>query len=160
MIIVGYPGIGKTSLASWHNDYLDVDSSRFMFDGVRPKKWAFYYVKIAEDLSEQGYKVFTSSHKEVRDNLQNSTEIVLVICPSLDLKEEWIEKLKDRWIENPSHKNFRSWKRAEEHYAEDIKELINAQWPVIEIKDNHYELDELIDEWVNKLTSQEIQLLL
>ena len=146
MIIVGYPGIGKTSLANWHNDYLDVDSSRLIFDGVRPNNWALCYVKMAEDLSKQYYKVLVSSHKEVRDNLKDIRDDIIVVCPSLDLKEEWIEKLKDRWIEDPSHKNFKAWKRAEEHYDEDITDLMNEPWRVIEIKDMHYELDELIDE--------------
>ena len=146
MIIVGYPGIGKTSLANWHNDYLDVDSSRLIFDGVRPNNWAFCYVKMAEDLSKQYYKVFVSSHKEVRDNLKDIRDDIIVVCPSLDLKEEWIEKLKDRWIEDPSHKNFKAWKRADDRYDKDITDLMNEPWPIIEIKDMHYELDELIDE--------------
>lgn len=160
MIIVGYPGIGKTSLANWHNDYLDVDSSSFIFDGVRPRNWASCYAKMVEDLSEQGYRVFVSSHKDVRDALKDIGEVIFVVCPCLELKEEWRSKLHNRWVDVASHKNFKAWKRAEEHYDEDITDLLNSPWPIIEIKDMSYELDEIIDAAVEKMVSQETQLLL
>ena len=148
MIIIGYTGIGKTTLANWHNDYLDMDSSRFIFDGVRPNNWAYHYVKMAEDLSEQGYNVFVSSHESVRKNIEyhvGAETPVVLVCPSLDLKEQWIEKLNDRWHEDLSHKNYMALKRAKEHYDEDITELLNSPFRVIQICHMGYDLDELLE---------------
>ena len=148
MIIIGYPGIGKTTLADWNNDYIDVDSSKFIFDGVRPSNWEYHYVKMAEDLSDQGYNVFVSSHEGVRKNIEfhvGAETPVLVVCPSLELKEQWVERLKHRWQEDLSHKNYMALKRAEEHYDEDITDLLNSPFRVIQICHMGYDLDELLE---------------
>lgn len=149
MIIIGYPGIGKTTLANLYDGYLDMDSSRFMFDGVRPSNWAYHYVKMAEDLSEQGYNVFVSSHESVRKNIEfhvGAETPVVLVCPSLELKEQWIDKLNDRWWhEDCSYKNYMAWKRAKEHYVEDITNLLNSPFQVITIEHMDYDLSKLLE---------------
>ena len=57
MIISGYQGIGKSSLAGSHN-CIDLESGNFWIDGVRDNDWYKPYCKIANHLSEQGYIVF------------------------------------------------------------------------------------------------------
>ena len=159
MIIIGYPGVGKTQLAAWHyNDYLDVDSSKFIFCGVRPSNWAECCVKMAEDLSKQGYDVFVNSYKEIRDLLEKSEERVVAVYPSLELKEPWVNRLKERFETEPSSANYNAWKRAEQHYEEDINDILADPFQVITIEHMGYDLEELIINETGMLGSQEIQL--
>ena len=91
MIIIGYPGIGKSTLAG-QNNYIDLESSNFWNKGKRPDDWYIYYCNIALDLSRQGYVVFVSSHEAVRNRLKYAITDERIICiyPSLELKDEWI----------------------------------------------------------------------
>ena len=63
MIIIGYPGIGKSTLSTTNEQYVDMESSRFIFNGVRPVRWAYFYARMAEDISRQGYRVFVSMQR-------------------------------------------------------------------------------------------------
>ena len=69
MIIIGYQGIGKSSVSGADSGCIDLESSNFWNEGVRADDWYIYYCNIALDLSKQGFTVFTSSHKEVREYL-------------------------------------------------------------------------------------------
>ena len=97
MIIVGYQCIGKSTLSNMCLKYIDLESGSFWHDGKRPDDWYIYYCQIAEHLSKQGYNVFVSSHEPVRKFLKNSSERVIAIAPSIELKDQWIEKLKNRY---------------------------------------------------------------
>lgn len=109
MIIVGYQGIGKSTLAG-KDGFIDLESGNFWVDGIRPENWYKMYVKIAVHLSQQGYTVFTASHKVVRDELKRYNEKVVVCYPSLKLKEEWIKKLEERYNYTQLEKDFKVWK--------------------------------------------------
>lgn len=97
MIIIGYQGIGKSTLAG-KNKCIDLESGNFWFydletyQKVRHNDWYVPYCNIANHLSEQGYTVFTSSHEVVRNELKKSKEDVFIIYPSIELKDEWIKK--------------------------------------------------------------------
>lgn len=124
MIIVGYQGIGKSTLAG-KLGFIDLESGNFWVDGVRPDNWYKIYANIAMHLSDQGYRVFTSSHKVLRDELKRYTGNVIVCYPSLELKDEWIEKLKRRYDHTKLEKDFKAWKNAEQMYEENIKDLMS-----------------------------------
>lgn len=145
MIIIGYQGIGKSTLANTDNAYIDLESSNFWHKGKRCDNWYIYYGKIAESLSQQNYNVFTSSHKEVRDYLKNSQEIVICIYPSILLAEEWKQKLKERYAKTQLTKDYKAWKNAEDRYRENISELMMCGIPYIEINSMKYNLKELIE---------------
>ena len=95
MIIIGYQGIGKSTLAGPHLGYIDIESSNFKVDGMKIEGWQKIYCNIAKHLSRQGFKVFVSSHIEVRKELRDCNEEVVIIYPNLELKDEWIDKLLD-----------------------------------------------------------------
>lgn len=143
MIISGYQGIGKSTLGGVAN-YIDLESGNFWVDGKRADDWYKAYCQIAEHLSYQGYVVFVSSHKPVREELENSEENVYVICPSLDLKDEWIEKLRNRYEETGLDKDYRALVNAEERYDENITELINGGLECVIIDNMDYSLPEMI----------------
>lgn len=123
MIVMGYPGVGKTTLARFYhyNDYIDLETSNFY---KRPE-WYCDYCNVAEDLSSQGYIVLTGCHKEIRDRLiRLSMEELCLIYPSIDLKEAWIKRLSDRAIKNGCvEKDLRALKRVEKKWEQDHEEL-------------------------------------
>ncbi len=148
MIIIGYQGIGKTTLSSTNKDFIDLESSTFFVDGNRRRDWYLEYCNVAESLSRQGYNVFVSSHKEVRDRLRRSDESVIAVVPSLDLKDFWIEKLRIRSEEDPSIKNKKAYLNARDRYEENIKEIKLDCHVTVEIYNKDYNLLNLINKAV------------
>ena len=85
MIIIGFPGIGKSTVSKTNDKYIDLESS--CFDKDANKLWYKDYCKTAIDLSNQGYVVFVSSHDKVRDYfISNKVERVYSIFPHIILK--------------------------------------------------------------------------
>ena len=145
MIIIGYQGIGKSTLANIDNTYIDLESSNFWYKGHRHDYWYICYGQMAQHLSQQGYNVFVSSHKEVRNYLKDRQEIVICIYPSILLAEEWKQKLKERYAKTHLTKDYKAWKNAEDRYHEDIGELMMCGIPHIEINSLNYDLKKLIE---------------
>lgn len=141
MIIIGYQGIGKSSVSGAYNNCIDLESSNFWHEGRRPDDWHIYYCKIAIDLSKQGFTVFTSSHKEVRDYLLHFTDQTGIVCvfPSVSLKDEWIKRLRDRYAKDQSEKNFKALANAEDRYEANVTEMMNSGHLYYEIDDTDFE---------------------
>lgn len=118
MIIVGYPCIGKSTYANSHGyNVIDLESSNFIKDG----SWVESYCNVAIDLSKHGYDVFVSSHDTVRKQLLKSGyEFIFAIYPSLEIKDEWIERLHNRYLNTELEKDYRAWQRAASYYDEDV----------------------------------------
>lgn len=68
MIITGYQGIGKSTLASKSDKIINLESTCFWKyeedvylnktgNKSRPDDWYVYYCQVAQDLSRQGYTV-------------------------------------------------------------------------------------------------------
>ncbi len=146
MIIIGYQGIGKSTLANKDVRYIDLESNNFFIDGVRQDNWYKIYCNIATHLSQQGKRVFVSSHEVVRSELKDSKEDVVVVYPSLDLKDEWLGKLDLRWQNTSSVKDYKAFMNAKEMFEENIKDLQNSDFIKVEIKDINYNLKELLGE--------------
>lgn len=144
MIILGYQGIGKSTLGG-HNDVIDLESSNFWNNGKRPDDWYVYYCKVARYLSKQDYIVFVSSHKVVQDELKKCCDSVYTVFPSLALKKDWIEKLRVRYLFTESIKDYKAWKNAEEKYAENISELIMSGFQYYMIESMDYRLQDIVD---------------
>lgn len=123
MIVIGYQGIGKSTLAGRDNKFIDLESSNFWVDGKRAEDWYKPYCQIAEHLSKQGYIVFTSSHEVIRKQLENSGEIIVVVYPSVELKDEWIDKLEERYAMSKLEKDYKALMNAVDRYEDNIKEL-------------------------------------
>lgn len=144
-IIIGYPGIGKSTFCSKQVDYnfIDLESSNF-HNGKEPDKWYCFYAMVAEDLASQGFNVFVSSHHDVVMALKmvasNPDIPVYVICPSLELEKEWVEKLKNRYLSSSLEKDKRSYERAKSNYLDDINGLLDCGFPVIQIENIDYDI--------------------
>lgn len=149
LIIIGYQGIGKSSIASQLNGTVDLESSSFKIDGKRDDNWFTIYCCIAVSLARQGYTVMISSHECVVNELAKyNTEgkySVIIICPNYILKGPWIEKLYNRYHDDPSEKNKIAWTNAELHFDSQINNLAtNSSFSHIFIEDMNYDLNAII----------------
>ena len=153
MIVVGYPGIGKSTLAGRDYKYIDLESGNFWIDGERAEDWYKPYCKIAEHLSEQGYIVFVSSHEVVRQYLiENSRELVALVYPSIEMKDAWIDKLEKRYIKSGLEKNYKALINAKYNYVENIRELqescIEYKLEIVELS---YDLESMLIHLKNQI---------
>lgn len=161
MIIIGYPGVGKTTMMEncgnicrekGYKSVIDLDSSLFGIstDPFRREKnpyWAEVYCQVAEALSDQGHIVFVSSHGEVQEWLRKCTGRVCVVCPDIDLKQEWLERLRQRYLtsaDDEKKKNLAAYERACECYENDIEALKSNGFELLEITEMYYSLEDLI----------------
>lgn len=140
MIVIGFPGIGKTTLAG--DGFIDLESSNFVrSDGKRDEEWYITYGRIAEDLSRQGYTVFVSSHELVQHFFKTSNEEVVAVFPTADLWKEWANKLAERYFTDPSEKNKRAAVFMYQHGRTALKELREAGFRNIELGSMDYWLE-------------------
>lgn len=136
MIIIGYPGVGKSTASGSDRKFIDFDSS------LVPKEdgWEVPYVKVATQLSKDGYIVFVSSHKSVQELLKECGETVVVAYPSLLLHDFWIDKLRARYDTTHRDSDLRALRRCVSHYCEDILELGELPFIKVEIESEDYVL--------------------
>ena len=142
MIVIGYQGIGKSSLAGRDRKFIDLESGNFWVDGKRAEDWYKPYCQIAEHLSQQGYIVFTSSHEVVRKQLEGSREVVVIVYPSLKIKDMWIDKLENRYHDTGLEKDYKALMNAKERFDENIRELAESNFNYkIELSRVDYDLE-------------------
>lgn len=158
MIITGYQGIGKTTLANERYDIIDLESSSFWKvdkkgNRTRPDDWYVYYCQIAQHLSKSGYQVFVSSHIEVREYLStHNGEPFCAIFPSRSIKDEWIDRLYERYKMSGSNKDLRALEHAKEYFDRDIDRFlyecsygVEYYHNVYAIEDINYQLEDIIE---------------
>lgn len=111
MIVIGFPGIGKTSISFGENKFVDLESSCFNIidpvtnKKVKPDNWEKLYVSVAYDLAKQGKYVCVSNHNlvidEILDRKQKDSRLdeypIVFVYPKKNLKDRWIERLTDRY---------------------------------------------------------------
>ena len=144
LIVIGYQGIGKSSCAGKEN-CIDLESGNFWIGDSRYKNWFIPYCNIAMDLANQGYTVFTSSHKSVYEYYKSIPLLpkvgkIVIICPQMQLREEWVKRLYNRFSKSQSNKDFKALKNAEDRYEENIQELMRSGLPVYQPSLMDYDL--------------------
>ena len=151
MIIIGFPGVGKSTLSRGVNPkYLDLESSMFTVNKKKIDNWEIPYVRTAEYLSRKGFDVFVSSHAEVSAQLEHSTEIVVMVFPDESLKAEWINRLRKRYSDSQLPKDKNAIRRMAMHYTEDVNSMAaiaeEYQFPTIVLKSMDYDLKKELEE--------------
>lgn len=148
MIICGYPGVGKSSVAGWHN-CIDLESSNFshcpfVLDDTN-YLWEEHYVKVAADLAKQGYTVLLSTHPDVLEEVKKIEKIpVVIFCPRLSMKEQWNERLKNRYEQTRNPKDKRAWDGAMKNWERNIEHLFDYGLPVVQPAAIDYDLKNYI----------------
>lgn len=145
MIVIGYPGVGKSTVSKRSITYIDLDSSIFNKD---EKDWEKEYIKTAEKLSAKGHVVFVSAHKKVQELLLNSSQKILVVYPALRLHDFWIKKLRDRYAKSEKPEFYRALQRCVSHYCEDILELKALPFDQLKIDTEVYDLEVLLEKYL------------
>ena len=134
MIVVGYPCVGKSSVCKKNLRFIDLDYTNFNdFQS---------YVKVALDLERQGYIVFVSCHKAVRDRMRDVD--YLLVYPSLELEEKWIERTEQRYNNDNREKYLKALERVKYLYKHDINTLEDLDKKKIVLQSMDYDLEELI----------------
>ena len=131
MIIFGYQGIGKSTLANSPSgeSYIDLESSMFRtpMHPERSEDWFQAYGNIVCGLNKMGRNVFSACHQQIRDYIASEKDlngVIAVICyPSIELREEWLYRLRQRWIDTKLPKDKAALDYAEASYSSSIKAL-------------------------------------
>lgn len=158
LIVIGYQGIGKSSCAGKDN-CIDLESGCFWIGDERHEDWFIPYCQIAMDLANQGYTVFTSSHKCVYEFFKSVPFLpnvgkAVIFCPKIRYKKEWIERLATRFTKTQYFKDFKALKNAEDRYEENIQELMRNGLPVYQPAAMDYDLMDYVrkarNDWCNE----------
>lgn len=144
MIIIGYQGIGKSTLANVSNGCIDLESGNFWVDGNRSNDWYIAYCQIANHLSKQGYTVFVSSHESVQKELEKSDESVFMIYPSTELENKWVFKLAKRYAISHLDKDKKAYLNAKDNYENSVDNMAASPIPSYEIDDICYSLEDIV----------------
>ena len=145
LIIIGYQGIGKSSCAGPANKCVDLESGNLFIGHRRAEDWYVPYCQTAMNLANQGFTVFTSSHKCVRDLLTSmprpeNVGAVVIFCPRLSMRDVWIQRLQERYNMIGLWKDYNALASAKERYDENILELTDSPLPVYQPDRIDYDL--------------------
>lgn len=130
MIIIGYPGVGKTTAAKKYNNVIDLDISNTIDVET--------YCRIAEKLSKDGYTVCVNSKAPVQEFFMCSTEQVYAVYPIKSIKFYWTQHLRNRYISEDTDKNLNAYKRVVSCFDDDIDMLSNRGFINIELTDSMF----------------------
>lgn len=162
MIIFGYPGIGKTTLVKSNytpngcKGIIDLESSMFRTDMYpeRSPDWYQVYGNIAIELSNQGFLVFCACHFVIRDYIAKKVpdNNYIIIHPNINLREEWLHRLYQRYLTTITSKDKNAFDYAEKNYVKSIRELYEQnQFDTVTLDSINYDLRKEIDSIFNSL---------
>lgn len=157
MIIIGFPCIGKSSVANkpisgyFFSGFIDLESSNF----VKNDNWESEYCNVALDLSNQGYNVFVSSHESVREYLSKFQDNynIIEVFPNFTMYDEWIRRLENRYRLDPSDKNKRAYDYVSNSFFAAIANMMNDDIELKLILDYNSHINDLsreIEEFCSK----------
>ena len=141
LIICGYPGVGKSSIAGWNN-CIDLESSWFSYDkqGNRiypDEEWVENYCSMAINLASQGYTVLLSTHQAVINQLREAKWIlyrdrvrVVIFVPRSDMKKAWVERLVNRYIESDQDVDLRAFVGGIQYWESKMATIRHSDFPV------------------------------
>ena len=124
MIIFGYPGIGKSTLAHINKTgkYIDLESSLFKTNS--DPYWYKTYGLVGQSLSEQRFDVLMSTHPEVLSFLDTLTiDTKMIIVPNISLRIGWIQMLEGRKDKTNKFKDKMAYLHVRDNFEKDVLSL-------------------------------------
>ena len=116
MIICGYAGTGKSTAAKKIAGVVDLESTPFQ------KDWETY-ARVAKHMSDQGYIVLLSCHKELREELHRIGADYIVVYPEKNQKEiyrqRYIERGNTEEFIEAQMKHWNEWVGATLHWTDE-----------------------------------------
>lgn len=161
MIILGYPGIGKTTFCLLKKDplkYIDLDSSSF--HNSKDKRddvgWEKRYIDRVLELDSQDRIIFISTHEIVQEELKNRRDTegldIVKIYPSKDIELEWVKKLRRRYLKSEDDKDRRAYEYIKNNYEKTIIRLeLEMPYHSIVLCSDNYKLDKEIGWFMEEL---------
>jgi hypothetical protein len=134
MIIIGYHLVGVKELAKKDSNYRLLDITKFT-----GSDWVNDYVGTAGIFSDMGYDVILEPRKEVIEELVNREYPVIMFLPSLELKDEWIQKAIDQFHKTNSLSDARLARHIRDNFENDI------EWLEIALDRSDYFFDVILD---------------
>ena len=110
MIICGFPGVGKSTLAKSSN-WVDLESTPFEKDWVR-------YAKVAKHMSDNGYNVMVSTHPQLLEQFEQMEIEYTVVIPPFSDESNYIK----RYIKRNNDNNF--IKNIENNWMNWLKDIV------------------------------------
>lgn len=141
-VISGFPAVGKSYLYNNNKGLkvLDSDSRKFSWEseGVRHPDFPNNYIRhIKRNLGVVDV-IFVSSHKVVREALENNGIDYTIVYPNISLKGEYIS----RYINRGNDDNFIEF--LNDNWEEFITDIENERFPVkVELQEGQYMKDVL-----------------
>lgn len=141
LIICGYPGVGKSSIAGWNN-CIDLESSWFSCDKdgnrVYPdEEWVLKYCTLAINLASQGYTVLLSTHQAVINQLRDwkwfldrERVKVVIFVPRSDMKKAWVERLVNRYLDSDKDVDLRAFIGGIQYWDSKMATIRHTDFPV------------------------------
>lgn len=151
VVIVGYQGIGKSTLAKTYDKVIDLESSNYYVHGQRPIEWEYMYANTAMHLASQNKIVFVSSHAKVREYLRQmylespSNVYLFSVVPAIHLENQWLDKLRCRFQETSLDKDYRAYMNALDCYRNNIIDIIESPIECIQIDSIDYDLQTILN---------------
>ena len=145
MIIIGYPGIGKSTLASNNPEaycYLSANDYKIYDNSV----WMDRYCQDAIDEEPYSDVVFVDYYDEVLDRLNETNSRVIVVAPALDLRDEWVKKLLRRYQQTFQTTHYYDYSRVEHVYDKDVQYALENAREFYVIRNMKYKLHSILDE--------------
>ena len=136
MIIIGYPGVGKSTASKMFREVVNLNST--FFDNKE------LYCNVAIELSKQNLLVCVSSHKEVVECLLKSDEPICVVYPNKNLKSAWVNIVRNRYLGDKTDENYKALMRVWGHFESDISFLSGTPFDKIELNDGEFLANKLV----------------
>lgn len=121
MIICGFPGVGKSSVANNRTNILDAESSVFSWNWnpenlekgrERNPEFPANYIRYIKENMERYDFILVSSHQKVRDALKEEGIGYIIVLPTIFEKNEYMRRylqrgsdidfitmMNERWVE-------------------------------------------------------------
>lgn len=155
IIVCGYPGVGKSSIAGWEN-CIDLESSIFheIQDADNGPKWEEVYCMTAINLASQGFTVMTSTHRSVVQFFYDYAPLMrhwgvagpFIFCPKKEMKWAWIDRVSKRFQDDQTDGHFRAYERVRKYFDDDIDWLTSFTRMVRQPDNIDYDLKDYIQE--------------